>query len=397
VTSEAPHTLIIGGGAMGSATACFLAALAPEAGQQRRITVIERDPTYARASSSLSASSIRQQFSTPLSIQLSQFGHAFMAACAEGGRPGAAVGLHERGYLFLGRGEQAQALQRRTRLARSLGAEIAEYDAAALARRYPWMALEDIDYACEGVRGEGWFDGYLLQQLYRTRARAAGVRYVTGEVVDVVTAGARCTAVALADGTRLAVDPLVNAAGPWSAAVAGHVGVWLPVRPRRRTMFVVSCPRPPTAAEAEAFPVLIEPGGVFVRPEQRHHLCTVSPRADNDPDDLPLDPDFSLFEDVIWPTLAARIPAFEALRVEHAWAGYYEYNTVDHNGLVGQIGPDNFHVATGFSGHGLMHSAGVGRGMAEWLLHGAYRTLDLSPLAPQRLLAGQPIVEEAVY
>lgn len=377
---------------MGSATACFLAALA---GPQRRITVVERDPTYAQASSSLSASSIRQQFSTPLSIQLSQFGHAFMASCAEGGRPGAAVGLHARGYLFLGRGEQAAALQRRTRLARSLGAEIEEFDVQALARRYPWMNLGDIHYACQGLRGEGWFDGYLLQQLYRSRARAAGVAYRQGEVVDVLTTGNRCTAVELADGTRLAADEVVNAAGPWSATVAERVGVWLPVRPRRRTMFVVSCPNAPAAAEA--FPVLIEPNGVFVRPEQQHHLCTVSPRADNDPDGLPLDPHFSLFEDVIWPTLAARIPAFEALRVERAWAGYYEYNTVDHNGLVGQIGPENFFVATGFSGHGLMHSAGVGRGVAEWLVHGAYRTLDLSPLSPGRLLAGQPIVEEAVY
>jgi glycine/D-amino acid oxidase-like deaminating enzyme len=388
----AQHTLIIGGGAMGSATACFLAAMA---GPGHRITVVERDPTYARASSSLSASSIRQQFSTPLSIQLSQFGHAFMQACTEDGRAGAAVGLRSRGYLFLGDGALAAGLQRRTRLARSLGAEIVELQPPELQRRHPWMNVADITYACQGLRGEGWFDGYLLQQLFRTRARAGGAQYVRGEVVDVITAGARCTAVDLADGRRLSADAVVNAGGPWSAAVAERVGVWLPVRPRRRTMFVVSCPRPP--APHDVFPVLIDPTGVFVRPEQHHYLCTVSPRADNDPDGLPLDPDFSLFEDVIWPVLAARIPAFEALRVERAWAGYYEYNTVDHNGLVGQIGPDNFFVATGFSGHGLMHSPGIGRGMAECLLHGEFRTLDLSPLSPKRLLAGEPIVEEGVY
>jgi glycine/D-amino acid oxidase-like deaminating enzyme len=377
---------------MGSATAYFLAAMA---GPARRITVVERDPTYARASSSLSASSIRQQFSTPLSIQLSQFGHAFMASCGEAGRPGAAVGLHARGYLFLGRGEQAAALRRRTALARSLGAQIEEFDASSLGLRHPWMNLDDVHYACQGLHGEGWFDGYLLQQLYRARARAAGVQYVQGEVVDVITAGGRCTAVELADGARLPADEIVNAGGPWSAPVAERVGVSLPVRARRRTMFVVSCPGAP--ASAEAFPVLIDCNGVFVRPEQQHYLCTVSPPGSNDPDDLPLNPDFSLFEDTIWPTLAARIPAFEALRVERAWAGYYEYNTLDHNGLVGQIGPENFHVATGFSGHGLMHSAGIGRGMAEWLLHGEYRTLDLSALSPRRLLTGQPIVEDAVY
>jgi glycine/D-amino acid oxidase-like deaminating enzyme len=123
----------------------------------------------------------------------------------------------------------------------------------------------------------------------------------------------------------------------------------------------------------------------------------VSPAADADEDDLQLDPDHALFEDTIWPTLAARIPAFEALRVERAWAGYYEFNTVDHNGLVGQIGPDNFVVATGFSGHGLMHSAGVGRGVAELLTRGGFRSLDLSTLSPRRLQAGQRLVEDAVY
>jgi FAD-dependent oxidoreductase domain-containing protein 1 len=123
----------------------------------------------------------------------------------------------------------------------------------------------------------------------------------------------------------------------------------------------------------------------------------VVPPEDRDADDLPLDPDFTLFEDTAWPTLAERIPAFEALRVERTWAGYYEFNTVDHNGLVGQVGPDNFYLATGFSGHGLMHSAGVGRGMAELLTHGGFRSIDLNPLSPRRLETGEHIVEDAVY
>jgi glycine/D-amino acid oxidase-like deaminating enzyme len=164
------------------------------------------------------------------------------------------------------------------------------------------------------------------------------------------------------------------------------------VLPRRRTPFLLSCPTP-----LPDFPILVDTSGVYVRPEGPHFVAVVSPSADADPDEPPLDPDFGLFEDTIWPVLAERIPAFEALRVERAWAGYYEYNTADQNGLVGQVGPDNFHVATGFSGHGLMHSAGVGRGMAELLTHGAYQTLDLSPLSPERLKTGALIVEDAIY
>jgi glycine/D-amino acid oxidase-like deaminating enzyme len=384
------HTLIIGGGGIGSSTACFLSEMAA---QGERITVVERDPTYQTASSSLSASSIRQQFSTPVSVKLSQFGWEFMRSCVdEAGVPGGAVGLNERGYLFLGQSHQAESLRERADGNRALGVAIDEFTPDELAAHYPWLNTSDIAYAAMGAAGEGWFDGYMLQQLYRSRARSRGVQYVKGEVVRLHAQGGRVVAAELADGCRIEADRFVNAGGPWSAAVARTVGVEIPVRARRRTVLVVSCP----TAIAQ-FPILIDASGIFVRPEQHHFLVTVVPPADRDFDDLPLDPDCALFEDLAWPTLAERIPAFEALRVERAWAGYYEFNTADHNGLVGQIGPENFYVATGFSGHGLMHSAGVGRGMAELLTHGEYQTLDLSPLSPHRLETGAYIVEDAVY
>jgi glycine/D-amino acid oxidase-like deaminating enzyme len=384
------HTLIIGGGGMGSATACFLSEMAA-AGE--RITVVERDPTYQSASSSLSASSIRQQFSTPASVKLSQFGWDFMRSCVdEAGVPGGAVGLNERGYMFLGQEHQADSLRERADGNRALGVAISEFDPDELSARCPWLNVTDIAYASVGAAGEGWFDGYMLQQLYRGRARARGVQYVKGDVVRLHTRGTRVVSAELDDGSRIEADRFVNAAGAWSAPLARTVDVEIPVRARRRSIFVVSCPTP-----IPQFPILIDASGVFVRPEQHHFLVSVVPPADRDPDDLPLDPDFSLFDEIAWPTLAERIPAFEALRVERAWAGYYEFNTVDHNGLVGQIGPDNFYLATGFSGHGLMHSAGVGRGVAELLTHGGYRSIDLSPLSPRRLETGALIVEDAVY
>ena len=146
------HTLIIGGGGIGSATACFLSSMA-EPGD--RITVVERDPTYQTASSSLSASSIRQQFSTPLNVQLSQFGWQFMQSCADGGVPGAAVGLNERGYLFLGRAEQAETLKQRADQNRALGVSLEEFVPAELSARFPWMQCDDIAYASMGAAGEG--------------------------------------------------------------------------------------------------------------------------------------------------------------------------------------------------------------------------------------------------
>ncbi len=382
------ETLIIGGGAIGSAIACFLSSMAPDS---HRITVVERDPTLRIASSSLSASSIRQQFSTPINVQLSQFGYEFMHALGGSG-PRSEVGLESRGYLFLARADQAEALSARTSIVRKWGGSVTELDRAALRKVCPWLECSDVTYASQGTQGEGWFDGYMLQQHFARRARARGVTFRQGEVAELKLRGNKVVGAVLCGGEELAADLVVNAAGAWSAPLAREVGVDLPVRARRRTVFVVSCP-----TALPEFPILVDTTGVFIRPEQKHFLCILSPRADLDGDDLPLDPDFSLFEDHIWPALAARVPAFEALRIERSWAGYYEFNTADHNGLVGQVGPENFYVATGFSGHGLMHSAGVGRGVAELLLHDTYRTLDLSPLSPARLSTGALIVEDAVY
>lgn len=377
--------VIVGGGALGSSTACFLAQLDPG----RPIVVIERDPTYTTASSALSSSSLRQQFSTGVSIELSRFGYDFLASSPD---IASQVSLMPRGYLFLGQSHQEQGLRRRTAFAQSYGVRILEHAPAELKRKYPWMNVEDLAYAAEGAAGEGWFDGYSLMRLYQSRARASGVHFIHAAVTDFVIERNLIKSVVLSNQTCIEPDRVVNAAGPWSGKLAAKVGVKIPVHAKRRCAFLVSCPTP-----IENFPILIDCSGVYIRPEQHHFILNVSPPHEEDLDDLPLDPDFSIFEEKMWPALAARIPAFESLRIERAWAGYYEFNTADHNGLVGQIGPDNFYVATGFSGHGLMHSPGVGRGMAELLSYGEYRSLDLSPLSPRRLHTGELIVEEAVY
>jgi FAD-dependent oxidoreductase domain-containing protein 1 len=95
--------------------------------------------------------------------------------------------------------------------------------------------------------------------------------------------------------------------------------------------------------------------------------------------------------------LAARIPAFEALRVRSAWAGYYEMNTFDHNGLVGALpGCDNAFTACGFSGHGMQHALAVGRGIGSFIARGHWGPIDLSPLSVERVARGQPLVEANV-
>ncbi|WP_334023851.1 FAD-binding oxidoreductase [Burkholderia gladioli] len=383
--------VIIGGGVIGSAVAYFLRAADPSVA----VTVIERDPTYARSSSALSAASIRQQFSTPLSIRMSLFGIEFLRELGErlaidGARP--SIDLHEGGYLFLAT-PAGEATLRENALQLAEGAQIRYLEREALAAGFPWLNVEDLAAGCYGERGEGWFDGYGLVQALRKKAQSLGARYLASEAVDLVREGRRITHVVSADGERHACDTVVNAAGAWARRIAELAGVEIPVFARRRSIFNVSSP-----ARLERCPLLIDPSGVYFRPEGRTYLCGTSPAPDRDPDDLPLDEvDHALFDEVIWPTLAHRVPGFEALRVENCWSGYYEYNVFDHNAIIGYHPEvENCIFANGFSGHGLQQGPATGRGVSELILHGRYTTLDLSELDWTRVLENRPIVEKNV-
>lgn len=375
--------VIVGGGAVGSAVAYFLAH---DPGFAGKIVVVERDPTYQQASSALSASSVRQQFSTPINIALSRVGFGFLREL------GPEVSLVERGYLFLASAAGMATLEANHRVQRAQGVDVALVSPAELKARFPWLATADLAGGSLGLSGEGWFDGYALLQALKRRARARGVDYRAAAVVGLAAHGDAIASVALDDGTTIACSHVVNAAGPWAAQVAALAGIALPVRARRRSVFVLAC-----RTALPAFPLVIDPGGVWVRPEGAHYICGVSPPADQDPDDAPLEVDHRQFDDVVWPALAARVPAFEAVKQVSAWAGYYEMNTVDQNGIVGRhprVG--NLIFANGFSGHGIQQAPAVGRAVAELIAHGSYRSLDLAPLGFERLAANAPLRELAI-
>ena len=376
--------MIVGGGVIGAAVAAFL----------RRehaafdVTLLERDPSYREASSALSASSIRQQFSTPLNIALSQASLALMHPWRD------ALGFVEAGYLHLATEAGAAALERLNALQRAAGADIRLLDAAALRARWPWLATDGIVLGSWGARGEGWFDGPALHQALRRDAAERGARFVRAEVVDFETHGDAVRAAIDGEGRHHPADALLISAGAWSAPLARRLGAALPVVASKRDVFVLESP-----AALPGCPLLIDPSGVWMRPEGRHYLAGAPPRPGEDTDDAPLDAvDHARFDEHLWPTLAARIPAFEALRVRSAWAGYYEMNRFDHNGLVGALPGrwDNAFVACGFSGHGMQHALAVGRAMASWIARGHWGPIDLTPLSPARLARGEPLAEAIV-
>lgn len=386
--------LIIGGGAIGSATALFLKRLG---GARIDVQVVERDSTYARASSALSAGSIRQQFSTPLNIAMSRFGFEVIGSAADewlsvDGEP-VELDFVPSGYLFLATEGGKATLAANHAVQTGAGADVLWLEPGALAPRFPWLSAKGLAAATLGLSHEGWFDGYSFARALRRKAASLGAQYHQAAVTGLRRSGDRLTSAQLDDGTVLEADAFVNAAGPWAREAASMCGVEVPVFARRRTVFALGCPTP-----LPRTPLVIDPSGVWFRSEGAGFIAGWSPGAgQEDPDDLPLDADLTLFEDVLWPALAARVPAFEALRVQRAWAGYYEVNPFDHNAWIGPH-PDigNFVQANGFSGHGLQHAPAAGRGVAEWLLNGRYETLDLSPLHMDRWRRNAPYLERNV-
>ena len=388
--------VIVGGAVMGSSTACHLAADKAFAGT---VVVVEKDPTYRFCASALSAASIRQQYSSPLNIAISLYGVAFLRDI--GGRLAVGddaprVDLHEGGYLYLGAGPGADVLRENHAVQTAEGADILLLDRPGLAARFPWLALDDIDVGTWGRSGEGWFDGWALMQAFRKKARSLGVTYVAGEVAALERDGDKVTAVLLSDGRRIACGALVNTAGASGGRqVAAMAGVAIPVHARKRCVFAFTCKGPVTNA-----PLLIDVTGTWVRPEGRGgpegqmFICGGAPREDVDSDEFEVD--WTLFEEIYWPALAGRVPAFESIRPGRSWAGHYDMNLLDHNAIVGRVGSSNLYLANGFSGHGLQQSPAVGRGLAEQIVHGRYLTLDLSPMGFERIAENRPLLERNV-
>lgn len=379
---------LVGGGVMGAATACFLAR-----DHGAAVTVVERDPSYARASSSLSLSSIRQQFSQPVNMGLSRWSLGFLRRATDelavaDDRP--ALGLVEPGYLYLATAAGEATLREVNAVQKAEGVDVALLSPAELAARFPWLAVGDLALGSLGLSGEGWFDGPALHRAFRRKAVACGVHFVKAEATGFETVGDRVTVVRCADGSRIGGDAFVIAAGAWSAPLGAALGFTLPVSAKKRDVFVLETP-----AALPGCPLVIDPSGFWFRPEGSCLLAGGPPRGD-DADDAPLDAiDHGLFDELLWPTLAARVPALEALRVRSAWAGYYEMNAFDHNGLAGRLpGYANAFTACGFSGHGMQQAPAVGWSMAR-LVAGLDAPL-IDALAPQRLLDGRPLVEANV-
>jgi len=388
--------VIIGGAMLGSSLAWFLTDNPDFNGT---VLVVERDPSYELASTSHTNSCIRQQFSQEINIKVSQFGVECIRNFRQmmgGDTRIPDITLQSFGYMYLADTPAfAAILQDNQRLQAVCGAGTQYMTRDQIAAAYPFYQLDDIIGGNHNLQDEGYFDGNTMFDWWKRIARERGVEYVANEVVAMTknTSGTRVDSVTLKSGEVIACGTVVNASGPRAALTARMAGLDAPVEPRKRYTFIFDA-KDPLPVD---LPLTIDPSGVHMRSDGRYYMAGCPP--DEDPAVAPDDfaADHSIWETKVWPAVATRVPQFEAVKLVNSWVGHYAYNTLDQNAIVGphpQV--ENFIFMNGFSGHGFQQSPAMGRGVAELIAHGAYRSLDLAPFSYQRVVENRALTEKAV-
>jgi len=381
--------VVIGGGIIGCAAAYYLT----RADGRLRVAVVERDPTYERASSALSMANVRVQFSLEENIRISQYALRVLARFDEEmavGDERPAICHRPEGNLFLfDEGGRARAEANAERQ-RGLGCRVQILGPDEVAARYPLYKADSFAGATFGP-DDGHIDAFAALTAYRRKAAAQGAVFFRDEVTGVLRGRGAVRGVRLGSGGSIACGAAVNCAGAWAARVAAGAGVRLPVEPVKRQVFVLD-----TAVKPDGpLPLTNLPSGLYFRTETGGSIL-LGKSMDADPVGFDFSLDANRFEELLWPELAGFVPAFDRLRLQRGWAGLYAVNRFDGNAILGLWpGLRGFYLANGFSGHGLQQAPAVGRYIAEQIC-GAEPSLDLRAFAPERILENRPLLEDGL-
>jgi sarcosine oxidase subunit beta len=360
---------IVGGGIMGVAVAYYLARRGIQ-----DIVLLERD-LVSQGSTGLSVGGIRQQFSHPANIRLSQRSVRVFETFRE--EFGVDIGYHKAGYLFLAAKEETwRDFLVSVETQRRLGVPVEILAREEISRRWPYLQLKDIrggTFCAE----DGYADPYLVAMGFAQSARRLGVRI---EELTLVTAiqrkEGRINGVVTSRGD-VQTPVVVNAAGPWAAEVGRMAGVDLPVLPYRRQAFMTQ----PFDLFPKPVPMIIDQdAGFYFRGADPGLIMGMS-----DPEESPgfhIQTDRAFMERVVEAAIY-RAPRIENARILRGWAGLYEV-TPDDNPIIGPIDTcPGFFCAVGFSGHGFQHGPAVGQ-IVSRLLAGQPSDLDLEPFSYDR-------------
>jgi len=380
------EVVIIGGGIVGSSIAYHLTAAGC-----KDVLVIERDTAQGKGSTGKSMGGVRAQFSTPVNIQMSLYSIPFYATFDE--RLGHPAGYRPQGYLFCATSDYHLTYLRANhekQVAMGL-TDVRLISAQEIRTMFPQLRSDDI-VGGSFCSTDGFVDPYSAMIGFMNVASDHGARLWKNTVVTAIHTNA--SGIAQVETTRgpVSTRSIVNAAGPWAAAVARMAGVDLPVEPLRRILV----PTEPFDQFPHSAPMIIDmSNGFHFRPEGLGFLL-----AWNDPEETPgykmdFDP---FFIEKILTRAADRVPIFENLAVnpKRAWAGLYEM-TPDHHPILGPVKDvPGFFLANGFSGHGVMHAPATGKILSDVILTGKTDLIDASLLDLARFAEDRTIHETAV-
>ena len=388
--------VIVGGAIFGSSVAWFLSNNPDFDGS---ILVVEKDPSYEFSSTAHTNSCMRQQFSRKINVQISQFAAEFVNNFQR------FLGDDERvppihfqsyGYMYLANTEEfAQTLKQAQALQVACGAGTKTMTADEIKRDYPFYNVEDIIVGNHNLINEGYYDGNTVFDWLKRSAREKGTEYLCNEVIGMnkTSDGSKISSVTLATGEQVRCGTVVNASGPRAVLTSRMAGIEIPVEPRKRYTYIFEAEQPLD----RDLPLTIDPSGVHMRSEGSYYMAGCPPDLDPAVDYDDFVQDHNLWQDKVWPAIATRIPQFEAIKLINSWAGHYAFNTFDRNAILGAHNEvENFIFLNGFSGHGLQQAPAMGRGTAELIIYGEYRSLDLSPFDYQRIVDNQPFIEAAI-
>lgn len=283
--------------------------------------------------------------------------------------------------------------------------------------------MDGVALASYGLENEGWFDPWALLNGFRNKAIQLGVTFARAEAVgfeaeeilgqfrqdgDGLLTHRRLkrVQVRLADGEMKTIDfaICVIAAGPQSGEVGKMAGVGLgtgllrvplPVEPRKRYVYCFHAPDGPGLD----CPLTVDTNGSYFRREGLggHYIAGKSPIESEEPGIANLDVDYTFFDQQVWPDIARRVPSFENIKLKSAWAGYYDYNTLDQNAIIGNHPyHSNLFFATGFSGHGIQQAPAAGRAIMELIMEGQFLSINLDRFGFRRIVTNQPIYEQNI-
>ena len=395
-TKNSYDIIIIGGAIYGSAIAWFLSN---DSNFDGKILVIEKDPSYEFSSTARTNSCIRQQFSTKINIQISQFGADYINNFRThmNGDPDIPIlSIQNFGYMYLANTKEfAKVLWENQKIQASENAETKYMSAKEISYDYPFYNVEDIVAGNHNLKNEGYFDGNTVFNWWKKSAKKNGAEYIKNEVcsMNLNESKTNVNSIVLKSGEVIVCDKVINSAGPYASKVSRMAGIEIPVEPRKRYSFVFKAEKPLD----RDLPLTVDPSGVTVRSDGQYYLAGCPPDYDPAVDYQDFTIDYSIWETKVWPRVVHRIPQFESIRLINSWVGHYAYNVLDQNAIVGyHSNVRNFIFANGFSGHGLQQSPAIGRGIAELITYNEFRSLDLAPFRFSRIEANEPFIETAI-